>query len=509
MKRIATITTIIIGAALVCSCGGLKKMPGRAPVTVEAEENLIPKSGELPIVLTVNVPEEYRNLNNGIQVRPAIVDKKSDRRLELEPMVIEGKYNKTFNERMDIYRPAHGDSIDYRIPYQKGNTVYKYETTVPYEGWFASSGIEIDLIGEAFHRRMPLNATNVDKEFTDYAEGICLKPYEKYYFWEKPDAAEEIHSGEQTGSGTFVTFPLASADMGKNEGKAEFETYLDKILHHPEVKDYSLAVTIANSPEGSLKSNEKLSATRKAAVEAYLGNLNVDASKVNYTILDENWNGLAESLPALGLEHQDEILTAIDTIADVDAREHLIRDTYYKEWNIIRKELYPMLRLADITVAATYKGKDQYFVEEDGFTFEEDPVLDAHAIHEQLLEALKDKNYELAGQLADQIPNSGVPDKVLSNKATVYLMNGRLEDARILLERIPEMESSKINLGMIYLQQQKYKEAEEILEGTICTNAAVTKMYAGDYKAAADILNQLPATEQNKLLSKYVKENLK
>ena len=479
-------------------------MAKHPPVTVEAEDNLVPRNGMLPIALNVEVPDEYRNLNNGIQVRPAIKDTKSDKVLVLEPMVIEGKLNSRFNERMNIYQPAEGDSISYRIPYQKKNPIYRYETQVPYEAWFSTSKIEVDLTAEAYNRRLPLGGNKVDQEFTDYATGIDTKVFEKYYFWSKPEQVRTVRSGVDEGSSATVTFPIASADMGNHQGKEELESYFEVILHDTEVESYSIEVTIANSPEGSLKTNMDLSQTRKAAIDAYLESLGIDLKRVSYEIIDENWHGLATELANPALGYNEEILVAIDSIEDVDVRENYIRDTYYRDWRRFRKEIYPKLRIADIKVTTVFKGKEDFYMSDDSFSFEEDPLDKAYENHQNLLDAVKNKDYALAAQYADQIPNNGVPDIVLSNKATVYLMEGRLEDARVLLERITDVGDSKINLGLIYLKQEKYAEAEEILDGTICINAAVAQMYAGDNQAATDILNQLPASEKKTILIDYL-----
>ena len=229
-------------AITMCSCVGLRKMPEYPPISAEVAENMVPYKGMLPVKLAFSIPEEYVNLNTGIQICPTIALPDGSKVQELPKMVVEGAIHDRFNERMGVYKPVYNDSITQRLRYIKGTNSYLYEAEIPYESWFANAVMTVSLAGDAYTKQVPLGELTLGSSVRDFSAYIDRTPLLKFFFWNGPDKEELIKSGANEGQISQVIFPLSFADIKEKKGHEELNNYLNVLFTHPEIKYYKVDV---------------------------------------------------------------------------------------------------------------------------------------------------------------------------------------------------------------------------------------------------------------------------
>lgn len=500
MKRELLLLSLLFGLLMACSCVNLKKIHQYPePQAATCGGALLPHDGSMDVGFTVRLPEEYRNTNTGIRFEPYLGTDGS-RAASLPPFVIEGRNNEVFNERMGALSPKYADDVDLRYRYDKDDaTLVEYQTTVaPVEGGFEGQSLYADLYADAYTRSLLLGRYHLGC-IPDLSGFVDRSIYERFYYGGPAGTVRIIRGGEEVPVSEGVTFAVNS-DKVKTETDADmaFREYFKRIVNDPELAGYNVIIYVSNSPEGSVEYNRELGERRMASMLAYAVSVGIPEGKCKLTMDDENWNGLLAALPTAGIENRAGIEEIIRNTPDPDEREKQIRRTYPADHAVLMREVYPTLRRGDITITAAYKGepgveyKHTYATTENSFhsfVLHEGNQTDISAIHDAMLDAVKQGNFREAEKLADRIPNSGAGDAMLLNKSTVYAKAGRTEEAKALLKRLAgKFPEARYNLGTLQLIDREYEAAEENLDGFIGLNTAISDIYMWENDEAIDVL---------------------
>ena len=215
--------------------------------------------------------------------------------------------------------------------------------------------------------------------------------------------------------------------------------------------------------------------------------------RCTFSVIEENWAGVRQAVAEGFSEHKDEILAVMDSVADPDMRENIIRDRFYREWQDLRRDVYPGLRYCSLEITGSIR-PDSFSVSGNQILVQESEA-DAAALNESMLEEVMAGDYKGAESVADRLPNTGIAEKILYNKALVYLKNGRKDEAGALLRRCTGISEARYNLAVLYIMSRDYAAAEPLLEDCDCINRAVVKTALGKKTEARDILILLPDSD--------------
>ena len=483
----ATTRTIIILAAafLSVSCSGLRqaaRTEAQVAICCTADADYTGE-GKVNIDIEVSVPEDFRNHNTGIVVVPELVSEDGHERVPLTECIAEGALHNTFNGRKYIYEPGLTDSVAVRKAYmRRGATLLESVTAVRLEDWMKESRISVNVYADAYCRKVLLSSETFPLSVIDPNSFADLEFRERYYYvWEDGTSAGERYFPLADG----FLFSLDSYSVDDENIRTSLGEYVSGVLSMDNLSDYSVSVTVSNSPEGSLGYNRDLGRDRLQAAKDLLSDAGIDTAKCSFTVVEENWDGVRKAVSESFSRNRLEILSILDSIADPDERENAIRDRYYSEWRELRKNVYPALRYCRIEIVGDLL-PDSFCLAGD------DSGPDACGLNISMLEKVKSGDFTGAADAADMIPNSGIPEKILYNKAMVYLKTGREEEAGALLRRCTGIPEARYNLAVLYIMSHNYAGAEPLLEDCDCINRAVVKAALGKDDEARDILVLLP-----------------
>ncbi len=234
---------------------------------------------------------------------------------------------------------------------------------------------------------------------------------------------------------------------------------IDRILANTEF-DLDSVVVIANcSPEGSWKTNEQLSRKRSQSVSEYFDRYmthRVDSlnSERGFSVDEEgrviqhrkirkirfksrskaeNWDGLYD------LVMKDSTMTEEDrqafirsySIRDLDARENALkREPFYRH---MRSDLYPKLRTVNFDFHLHRKGMVKDTIQ----------TTELDTVYQKGVEALKDRDYDLAYRLLRNYPDD-------YNLAVVYVAQDKNVSAMNILENMPRTAEVNYLLALLY-----------------------------------------------------------
>ena len=520
MKK-TRILFILTSLLLICSsCVSLKRMLDYEPISVEmSDPGLIVEGGKVPVGIDVVVSPEYKNTHTAVEFHPVVTDEAGNK-VELKAFEVEGGRHNMFNRRMQATEPLKQDGIKDRTRYKKDTPYIKhYVASFPYEEWMDGSTLRMDVIGNAYTRDIDLGSHELGYEVINLDKYIVRKPYEMYfnYCGEQERDAFLKAIGNSTiikaKGESSITIPFATDDnkIDASFYSGEFAELLKSLQNNRCIEFLKMNAVIANSPEASVQHNAALGQKRKDAVCEYLRSFGVNPAECSFNLIVEDWDTIVESIKSTGLVNGKEILDIINSESDLDQRENLIRSKYPAAYKTMCKTIFPKARRAELLVSAKYPvgegaGYENNVAYKDGIciiNLMPKSTDNSKELNAQLLEAVQAGNYGEAAAIAEKISYDSCDDYVRCNKAMAYFMNGRLDDARAIYERIYGIREADYNLGLIYLIQQKYEDANEILDKYADMNAAIAKFGIRDYEGAASTLRLLPASaNRDKLIDK-------
>lgn len=464
---------------------------------------LVNEGGNVHVALHARLAEEYRNIHTGIRVEP-VFDDGGTNKTELPPFVVDGPLHRTFNDRMKHFSLGQTDGAGLHKRYGKEGSEVLYAVDVPYDEWMGKAAFYADLYANAYAEEHYLGRVLIANGMLDLRSLMEFTPFRNSYPY-TGQAARVCRRGDFTAPAGTVVFGFDACDIPfAEQTAASFREYMQALCDDPALKDYRVTVRVANSPEGSLAYNETLGQKRLESLLDLLRQTGVATDKLTTEVADEDWDGLLEALPGLGLDHGSQIEGIIRSESDPDRREERIRREYPGDFALIASKVYPRLRTGRITVTAEYKddglGGDALITEstfdQSGYTIEEAVRSDdgrniVKRLNDQMLAQFAKGDTKEAVRTADLIPNTFLPDTVRHNKALVLIADGRVREAKSLLKGIANIPEAAYNLGLLQLRDGEYDAAAGNLDGFSDINAAIANLHVGRNERASDILHLL------------------
>lgn len=277
----------------------------------------------------------------------------------------------------------------------------------------------------------------------------------------------------------YITFPVGRSDINPTLGENEYELNLvrsniRRIMKGDEFVLDSVSVSAFASPEGSISFNNNLSAKRAASAAQYFSryvihvrdslkaergmSISFDGSdekiqkqdvvtRVPFTSRSggENWNELDRLVSVserLTPEQKESYEAICRSHTLLDPREsHLKNESYYK---YMRDSLYPALRVVNFKFVMHRKGmvKDTIHTTEIDSTYLEGIAL------------LRDRDYDAA--LDRLVTYADI------NTAIAYLSLDRNENARVILETLPDEPKVNYMLAFVYARKGEVHKAVQL-----------------------------------------------
>jgi len=497
---------------VVCSCVNLEKLHNYPPVKTQMADRYLQEINNMVDVnFIVKLDQVYANWHDGIKIIPTFYQDQT-KRLELKPLIIEGVQHDIFNDRMEKFDATYFDKIDARNRYTRENMAVQYNTSVQYAQWMKNAALYADVYANAYKREIYLGRVLITNGLFDLSSLISFDSFRKYYY--QTDFQNRIvRGGKESVKDQSIIFRLNSSNLEADKiQEKNFEQFLQSLRMDPEVKGYDLSVSVSSSPEGSVKHNQALSESRLQTVKEYLAA--IGEQKYSSEIVAEGWDRLISLLPGAKIQNRAEIENIIRTTPDPDERERLIRTKYSADYRVLLNDIFPLLRYGDVAVTIQYKGAEgvsymhsteniylngekseiNSFVKLSG---KEDQIA---ALHNRMLDAIKEGNTSLAKSLAEQIPANVRSEVIRYNKALMLMDEARYDEAKAIMATINSIPEAKYALGVVQLMHGEYKSANQNLNEYIDINAAIAKICVDDNKNAIGILLLLPKSPERDYL---------
>ena len=374
-------------------------------VEVVAKSKTLPeRNGMVTISFIVMVPQEYLQSGWRIKVEPSL-DNNGDVKA-LQPVVVTGSEFKYISDRKRFYQDKNMKSdiaLERRLLERRNKrSVYRYKDNKEVDSlknilsnwqewrdgfyahdWRLDSVIQKkenfeyyynqDFPSEDMEKKLKLSfvATVEDLDGQSYPlpAGDTLNYFisSMMQFLDRTPryVRHTIYRKATENASCLVNFPVGSTEvidtLGSN--KEELGRVASKMREINEGNEFvidSIILKAGCSPEGGYAANKLLAAGRAASLHSYLAPVlgtNAEAVElVKEQPQAENWEKLTALIKEKELPNKDGVLEVIQNTEDPDQREFKIREEYPEDDEVIRNELYPMLRAVDFVFYLSRRG---------------------------------------------------------------------------------------------------------------------------------------------------------
>lgn len=219
---------------------------------------------------------------------------------------------------------------------------------------------------------------------------------------------------------------VVNEDLGDNKMEInKIHEMITKLTWSSEFEIDSITMIAASSPEGDFHANENLARRRALSLKNFFAMKLEDEAGVD-TLLSARW--IAEDWKKLAgyivndesIENKNDILEMIEKIKSPDAREMQIRQKFKKDYEYMKSEVYPKLRVVDF----------KFNLHRAGMVKDTIHTTELDTEYAEALKMLENRKYKMALSI--------LMDYDDYNTAICYMSLGYDEKAYKILEREKE-----------------------------------------------------------------------
>jgi tetratricopeptide (TPR) repeat protein len=345
--------------------------------------------------------------------------------------------------------------------------ILNYSLAVPFEPWMQEASLEIeeDLCGCG--EQTKLARTHL---FDGLTKDVIAEPVYRVrpqLVYIQPEV-EPIKRRQQI-ENAYLEFPRGDnvilPDFGNNPVElARIDKMIRTIATNKDITVQRVYMVGYASPESSVKFNTDLSRARSEAMMRYfMNNSTIPANLYEARTGGEDWNGFRAALEDFPLANKEEIFHIMNTVGNLDEREHAISKVAGgRPYKIIFDEIYPKLRRTVCEINFTVK---DFSLEEA----KENMAIAPHllSLNEMYIVA---NTYEVGSPAflnVFEVARQEFPKDPVANLngAAAALAKNNVRDAeRFLKLSDPSTPEYANNMGVYYLLTGNYREAERYLK---------------------------------------------
>lgn len=458
---------VAVSAFAMISCDSPSKMAELADqITFKCNPEVLEVvAGAIEADITVNFPAEFFHPKAIMEVTPVLVYQGGE--VAYHPFIYQGE------KITDNYRLVSEDGAQIRE-----KVAFKY---VP--------GMEkshLELRGKVLYKDKVYNVAEAFKIADGANTTYMLVNTDGVAKFAKDNYQEVITENEEA----QIHFLVNSAQVRNSELKSQdlkdYKETLAALEGDARRTIVGTDVVSYASPEGSEKFNNKLSDKRGQNASKALSKFmkGVDAGEISVKSIGEDWEGFQDMVAKSDLEDKDLIIRVLSMYSDPNVREREIRNMS-NVYKTLADDVLPQLRRSRFITSVEYTN---YTPEELAKIVEENiDILDEEAILRAA--ALTKDNNDKLDLYAEAIKKFN-SDRAKYNSAVVYLEEGKVEKAAVVLAKVENQDADYNNVkGIVAMRQGNLEEAAKYLKAANTpeakANLAAIDILNGDYYEAA------------------------
>ncbi|MCC8094573.1 MAG: DUF3868 domain-containing protein [Tannerellaceae bacterium] len=457
MKPLYLITMILWTLGHLCIAQNQPENIQIAPVLLQE------KADSLLLDMQIHVPATAMTEKQSWIFMPVLISADSIQSLTLPRVLVNGKRKAQLFKQKEKFQNKWlmADYPDIRIDKKpRRDTTIHYVYRAPYELWMDEASLQVNLL--------LCGCADAGTAFTipDLAR-VTLPPYLPYRPSVKVNyltPEKEVKTLRCEGT-AYLDFKVGSSvilpDFRRNPRElAKIEEHLDQVFHDPDFELSTLSITGYASPEGSWKSNDRLSLARSQALWQYLtGKYPALSRMVEVGNVPEDWEGLERLIREGEMESKEKVLQIIETVSDPDTRERQLRTLDGgRPFRYMLEEIFPSLRRVVYRVEFTVK---EYSLEESGAIMQKNPEQLNHYELTRLYRSFPEhsaKQEEIGELIITMFPDDPV---AASNTIARLIEKDEPEKASAYVESASRLPEAYNTVGAYYLLMENPDEAEE------------------------------------------------
>ncbi|UCH14996.1 MAG: hypothetical protein JSV22_03280 [Bacteroidales bacterium] len=488
MKKIKRnyLTSIVVAAFLLSSCGGLNKMVDKSSdVSYQVQPNpLEMHAGEVEVTVTTKFPEKYFNKKAVVVATPVL--KYEGGQAEFESTTLQG-------EKVEANNKV--------ISFDGGE--YSYTGKVPYTDEMLRSGLYVEMSAQIKEK------TPVEIPGIKIADGVIATPALVAVNPKTILVGDKFQRIIPMTLDADIHYVINKSNVRDSELKSDDIVAMQekvKAASESERKEFTGAsISAYASPDGELDLNTALAEDRQESAERYLQRLlkKAEVSEADSTgflamqFTPEDWDGFKKLMEESDIEDKELILRVLSMYSDPVVREKEIRNIS-AAFEEIAEEVLPKLRRSMLNINIDKIGYSDEEISElaktnpDTLNLEE--ILYAATLTEDLEEKLA-----IYKKSAENFPECF---RAKNNVGHVYVKMGKVAEAKeafLAAKELKENDVIKNNLGAIALLEGDLAKAEELFSAAMGAgdvvnyNLGIIKIKQADYDAAVNYFGNKPS----------------
>lgn len=446
--------TILLSTLFACLCLSVHAAEVSGLKIVECTANHIGDIIDLNLLL--DCEQITISSNEQLEVQPVLIQGKDT--LWLPSLTLTGNIREKVNHRLaSLGKATTFGFANYNTKQlnESGHTKIAYSQQFPFQNWMYGSQLIL--------QSTVTGCAECQRELEDIPLSYIPRKMAVSYIVPQPE-----RKVRHKNVSLFLNFHQGKSDilpnyMDNRTELAKIDSLMAELSTDPYVNVDSITLIGYASPEGKYDYNTRLSGNRAMSLKKHM---EINNTQKRYTIrtiaASEDWEGLRKEIVDTDIPYRAQIMYAIDSIADPDARDAYIRKldggvTY----NDLLRNYYPPLRRVVCDAGFLVKPFTTEQAKERLSTHPEQLSLNEMYLIAQSYPAGSPQFNELFVEMLSLFPDNEV---ARNNLAAVAIDSGDYERAKSCLESVQHSPAVQNNMGILFLREGKLNEAKQCFE---------------------------------------------
>lgn len=332
----------------------------------------------------------------------------------------------------------------------KRENVVSYTLQMPYKPWMEQMKMRIyEEKKEACIINLPTPEFIKPEPKLPQAGQVCEPCMQMVSYLTPEEEPIKVRNEQNT---LYIQYPSGSSAFDLNFGKnasewSKLNTMLTPLTQGDLVTFKSIALCGYASPDGSVKTNDRLSSERAQSFADYMAqNYHFNDSLLHISAAGEDWDGLLTILNAQKPEYLEQALAIIDGQPDLDKREAQLKKDLGENYTRMLTDYFPLLRR--ITISIDFEVREVRNAEAAQLIYTNPKLLSLQEMYGVA------KNYEPGTKEYKQVYEIAAtcyPEDVVANinAASANIISGDFDRAQQLMDRVKDDPRACNNLGVL------------------------------------------------------------